>query len=164
MVCRDPVYDMSWLQSKTGSELMTVSSDGQVLWWDIRKLAEPLENLLLKVGSALTCPTAPAAPQTSTLHWAIVTGSPAAMYMLCAGARWGDSDGSRVAGVLPSSRPHQVHDRHRAGAHPLLQSQGQDAPGPRDRYLPRSGLAPHTLFAHHPLLSAEQLHLASLSL
>ena len=43
---------MAWLQSKTGSELMTVSSDGQVLWWDIRKLAEPLENLLLKVSPA----------------------------------------------------------------------------------------------------------------
>ena len=44
---------MAWLQSKTGSELMTVSSDGQALWWDIRKLAEPLENLLLKVAPAL---------------------------------------------------------------------------------------------------------------
>ena len=29
---RDPVYDLAWLQSKTGSEAMTVSSDGRVLW------------------------------------------------------------------------------------------------------------------------------------
>ena len=30
---RDPVYDLAWLQSKTGTESMTVSTDGQVLWW-----------------------------------------------------------------------------------------------------------------------------------
>lgn len=31
-LCRDPVYDFAWLQSKTGTEAMTVSSDGRVLW------------------------------------------------------------------------------------------------------------------------------------
>lgn len=45
---RDPIYDFAWLQSKTGTEAMTVSTDGFVLWWDIRKLAEPLENMPLK--------------------------------------------------------------------------------------------------------------------
>ena len=44
---RDPVYDMAWLQSKTGSEAMTVSSDGKALWWDTRRLAEPTEELKL---------------------------------------------------------------------------------------------------------------------
>lgn len=29
---RDPIYDFAWLQSKTGTEAMTVSSDGRVLW------------------------------------------------------------------------------------------------------------------------------------
>ena len=28
---------------------MSVSTDGLVLWWDVRKLAEPLESLQLKV-------------------------------------------------------------------------------------------------------------------
>jgi dynein intermediate chain 2, axonemal len=45
---RDPVYDFAWLQSKTGSECMSVSTDGMVYWWDTRKLSEPLENLPLK--------------------------------------------------------------------------------------------------------------------
>lgn len=45
------MYDFAWLQSKTGSELMSVSSDGQCLWWDVRKLGEPLETLTLKVHS-----------------------------------------------------------------------------------------------------------------
>ena len=46
--CRDPVYDFAWLQSKTGTECMSVSTDGSVLWWDIRKLGEPTESLILK--------------------------------------------------------------------------------------------------------------------
>ena len=46
--CRDPVYDFSWLQSNTGTEAMTVSTDGQVLWWDTRRLGQPLEDLTLR--------------------------------------------------------------------------------------------------------------------
>mmetsp|Transcript_5082 Transcript_5082/g.7878 ORF Transcript_5082/g.7878 Transcript_5082/m.7878 type:complete len:595 (-) Transcript_5082:83-1867(-) len=47
---RDPVYDVAWLQpSKTGTECASVSTDGQVFWWDIRKLGEPTESLLLDI-------------------------------------------------------------------------------------------------------------------
>jgi len=45
---RDPCYDMAWLQSKTGTEFTSVSTDGSVFWWDCRRLGEPLENLTLK--------------------------------------------------------------------------------------------------------------------
>ena len=45
---RDPCYDMDWLQSKTGTECFSVSTDGYVYWWDIRRLGEPVEELLLK--------------------------------------------------------------------------------------------------------------------
>ncbi|KAI9199587.1 WD40-repeat-containing domain protein [Polychytrium aggregatum] len=44
---RDPVYNVQWVQSKSGSEFFSVSTDGQVLWWDIRKLTDPTESLLL---------------------------------------------------------------------------------------------------------------------
>ncbi|KAI9138568.1 WD40-repeat-containing domain protein [Paraphysoderma sedebokerense] len=44
---RDPVYNVAWVQSKTGSEFFSTSTDGQVLWWDIRKLSEPTECLML---------------------------------------------------------------------------------------------------------------------
>lgn len=47
--CRDPVYGFAWLQSKTGTECMSAASDGSVLWWDIRKLAEPVETLEVTV-------------------------------------------------------------------------------------------------------------------
>ena len=56
------MYDLCWLQSKTGTgrglrfgvwvfktntgaEFASVSTDGQILWWDLRKLAEPMERL-----------------------------------------------------------------------------------------------------------------------
>ncbi len=32
---------------KTGSEFFSVSTDAQVLWWDIRKLSEPTESMFL---------------------------------------------------------------------------------------------------------------------
>jgi len=43
----DPVFGLSWIQSKSGSELFSVSTDGKCLWWDIRKLSEPTETLLI---------------------------------------------------------------------------------------------------------------------
>lgn len=44
---RDPVYKVQWLQSKTGTECASVSTDGRVLWWDMRKANEPMEALEL---------------------------------------------------------------------------------------------------------------------
>ncbi|BFZ17387.1 hypothetical protein BsWGS_20426 [Bradybaena similaris] len=44
---RDPAYKTLWIQSKTGTECFTTSTDGQVLWWDIRKMSEPVEKMYL---------------------------------------------------------------------------------------------------------------------
>ena len=50
------MYDFAWLQSKTGTEAMSAASDGSVMWWDIRKLAEPTETLTLtELGSEKAC-------------------------------------------------------------------------------------------------------------
>ncbi|NWI59043.1 DYI3 protein, partial [Calyptomena viridis] len=46
---RDPVYGAIWLPSRTGTECFSASTDGQVLWWDIRKLSEPSERLVLDI-------------------------------------------------------------------------------------------------------------------
>mmetsp|Transcript_6067 Transcript_6067/g.17314 ORF Transcript_6067/g.17314 Transcript_6067/m.17314 type:complete len:452 (-) Transcript_6067:118-1473(-) len=40
----DPVYEICWLQSKTNSECVSVSTDGRVLWWDVRNMAEPIDT------------------------------------------------------------------------------------------------------------------------
>jgi len=47
----DPVYDVFWISSKTGNHCASVSTDGQMLWWDIRKLSQPTEQLLLNTDS-----------------------------------------------------------------------------------------------------------------
>ncbi|KAL4452039.1 hypothetical protein ABPG75_007701 [Micractinium tetrahymenae] len=50
---RDAVRSFAWTQSKTGSELMSASTDGSVLWWDLRRLGgEPLESLTLRERGA----------------------------------------------------------------------------------------------------------------
>jgi dynein intermediate chain 2 len=46
----DPIYDVVWLQSKTGTECATVSSDGQLLFWDVRDLTEPIDSCILTDG------------------------------------------------------------------------------------------------------------------
>ncbi|XP_071429748.1 dynein axonemal intermediate chain 2 [Pithys albifrons albifrons] len=46
---RDPVYGASWLPSRTGTECFSASTDGQVLWWDIRKLSQPSDRLILDI-------------------------------------------------------------------------------------------------------------------
>lgn len=44
----DPVYDVFWISSKTGQHCASVSTDGQMLWWDTRRLSEPTEVLQLE--------------------------------------------------------------------------------------------------------------------
>lgn len=45
---RDPANGILWMQTKTGTECFTASSDGQVYWWDTRKgLSEPVDSLIL---------------------------------------------------------------------------------------------------------------------
>jgi len=44
---RDPIFDLVWLQGKTMTECASVSTDGQIFWWDTRKLGEPSEALSL---------------------------------------------------------------------------------------------------------------------
>ncbi|XP_074543645.1 dynein axonemal intermediate chain 2-like [Halichoeres trimaculatus] len=47
---RDPVYKIIWLQSKTGTDAFSASTDGQVLWWDVRRLCEPTDRLVLDLS------------------------------------------------------------------------------------------------------------------
>jgi len=45
----DPVYDVSWTQSRTGYDCCSLSTDGYIKWWDARKLTEgPLDTMLLQ--------------------------------------------------------------------------------------------------------------------
>lgn len=44
---RDPCHSALWIQSKTGTDFFSSSTDGTVKWWDTRKLSEPVEELIL---------------------------------------------------------------------------------------------------------------------
>lgn len=47
----DPVYDVYWISSKTGHQCASVSTDGQMLWWDTRRLGEPVDRLVLSTDA-----------------------------------------------------------------------------------------------------------------
>lgn len=46
----DPIYDVVWMQSKTFSECASVSSDGRLLFWDVRKMNEVMDECTLTDG------------------------------------------------------------------------------------------------------------------
>jgi len=44
----DPIYDVRWSQSKTGTLCCSCSTDGQILWWDTRRMSEPHDAVIVK--------------------------------------------------------------------------------------------------------------------
>ncbi|XP_024940578.1 dynein intermediate chain 3, ciliary-like isoform X2 [Cephus cinctus] len=50
---RDPANLALWINSKTNSELFSASTCGTMKWWDIRKLREPTETLVLDLDNPL---------------------------------------------------------------------------------------------------------------
>lgn len=44
----DPVHKLIFPSSKTGTDVFSTSTDGQVMWWDLRKMVEPVETLTLE--------------------------------------------------------------------------------------------------------------------
>lgn len=45
----DPVYDIYWLTlGKTGTECVSTSSDGRILWWDMKKLDGPVDSFVIQ--------------------------------------------------------------------------------------------------------------------
>lgn len=42
----DPVSDVFWISSKTGYQCASVSTGGKMLWWDTRKLSEPIDSIV----------------------------------------------------------------------------------------------------------------------
>lgn len=45
----DPVYDVQWIQARGNNECVSVSTDGQMLWWDIRLIAKgPIDSMQLR--------------------------------------------------------------------------------------------------------------------
>lgn len=68
----DPVYDVFWVQSKTNNQFASVSTDGQMMWWDTRKLSEPTEVVMLNDGSGRVLGASPC----SILYTCLSVSSP----------------------------------------------------------------------------------------
>ena len=51
---RDPAGSVLWMQTKTGNDCFTCSSDGQVFWWDVKKgMDDPVDSLVIDTGCIL---------------------------------------------------------------------------------------------------------------
>lgn len=48
----DPVSDVFWISSKTGYQCASVSTGGKMLWWDTRKLSEPIDSIVFTAQDA----------------------------------------------------------------------------------------------------------------
>lgn len=54
----DPVTDIRWIQSRLPHECVSVSTDGRLMWWDTRKLAEgPMDSMWLRENKTTWCGT-----------------------------------------------------------------------------------------------------------
>jgi dynein intermediate chain 2 len=48
----DPVYGVAWFTpQKQGTECISTSTDGRLMWWDMKKTTEPVETLMLTESS-----------------------------------------------------------------------------------------------------------------
>ena len=70
----DPVYDCFWTQSKTGNMCCSVSTDGRMLWWDTRRLGEPVQELQLAAGGGGPQGLAPRTYGGSAMEYSLDAG------------------------------------------------------------------------------------------
>ena len=57
---REPVRNAFWVQSKTGNEFFSATTDGNIYWWDTKKMSEPVDTLLLDLDKKGRVPYASA--------------------------------------------------------------------------------------------------------
>ena len=99
---RDPAYKTLWVQSKTGTEFFSASTDGQVLWWDSRKLQEPIEKLTLdpeKKGDIKNARGAIVLEFEPTMPTTFMIGTEQGQIINC--NRRGKSDAEKIAHIYP---------------------------------------------------------------
>jgi len=114
---RDPVYDVYWIQSRTGNECVSVSSDGQLLWWDIRKLGQgPSDSLVLQAGDSVlggTCMDYKSDAGASRY----LVGSEQGASLLCDRKAKKDAESQKSIKTLYGGRPNQPQQLHQGRHH-----------------------------------------------
>ncbi|KAM7542954.1 hypothetical protein Aperf_G00000018921 [Anoplocephala perfoliata] len=102
---RDPAWQVIWIQSKTGTEFFSTSTDGQVLWWDVRRMSEPTEVLYLDPtkNQDLSCSIGAYALEfESTIPTKFMVGTEQGIIISC--NRKGKTAGEKVAAVYPGHK------------------------------------------------------------
>ena len=49
---REAVTSLIWSNSKAGGEFFSAAADGQVLWWDMRKMTAPIDTMVLEYSGS----------------------------------------------------------------------------------------------------------------
>ncbi|CAF3414406.1 unnamed protein product [Rotaria sp. Silwood1] len=99
---RDPAYKTVWLQSKSGTEFFSASTDGKILWWDTKKLSEPVETLILdieKKGRLENALGAMSLEYESTIPTKFMVGTEQGRIVSC--NRKGKNDAEKIGNVFP---------------------------------------------------------------
>lgn len=99
---RDPAYRTNWVQSKTGSEFFSTSTDGQVLWWDYRKLQDPIETIVLdpeRKGDVKNALGAMSLEYEPTMPTKFMVGTEQGQIINC--NRRGKTDAEKIAHIYP---------------------------------------------------------------
>ncbi|CAH8577065.1 unnamed protein product [Schistosoma turkestanicum] len=99
---RDPVWKALWIQSKTGTECFSTGTDGQVFWWDVRKMSEPTEFLYLDTTKKqdISCAQgAYALEYESTIPTKFMAGTEQGMIISC--NRKGKTPAEKIVAVYP---------------------------------------------------------------
>uniref|UniRef100_A0A5K3FF78 WD_REPEATS_REGION domain-containing protein n=1 Tax=Mesocestoides corti TaxID=53468 RepID=A0A5K3FF78_MESCO len=102
---RDPAWRVMWIQSKTGTECFSTSTDGQVFWWDVRKMSEPTEFMYLdptKTQSFNCAIGAYALEYESTIPTKFMVGTEQGLIISC--NRKGKSPAEKVANIYPGHK------------------------------------------------------------
>ncbi|CAF0762156.1 unnamed protein product [Didymodactylos carnosus] len=99
---RDPAYKTIWLQSKSGTEFFSGSTDGKILWWDTKKLTEPVETLILDVekkGRLESALGAMSLEYEPTIPTKFMVGTEQGRIISC--NRKGKSDAEKIGNIFP---------------------------------------------------------------
>ncbi|CAF1149392.1 unnamed protein product [Adineta steineri] len=111
---RESVRNALWLQSKTGTEFFSASSDGKIYWWDTKKMNEPVDQLVLDLDKKERSQYASAITKLeydSSIPTKFMIGTETGRIVLC--TRKAKSDSERINIIYPGhSGPINSIQRH----------------------------------------------------
>ncbi|CAF2053309.1 unnamed protein product [Rotaria magnacalcarata] len=111
---RETVRNALWLQSKTGTEFFSAAADGNIYWWDTKKMNKPVDKLVFDLEKKERSQYASAITKLeydSRISTKFMVGTEAGRIILC--TRKAKTDGERINVIYPGhSGPIYSIQRH----------------------------------------------------